>query len=226
LGHADTTADIFDAGGVRNIAAVANIDNVSATIMHDAIINDYMTVPGILGMTDWVVTFPTKRFYVNPGTTNDTTAATAPFNVLWNTLASRSCEPIAISYYDREERSLTAGDDDFSPRPPGVTSSLCNEVNTIAFNAAGTDSVFGAQTENTRYDLSLNYDAGWAAITFNGTRATTVGITDGVDTAYGLPVVGFSAMSISNNTLSVGGVTVLSNYVGHSVHKGTRDIQP
>jgi len=232
LNDVNTVARIFNGGDlIEFTATTAGIDDLSAVIAHDAIMNDYMTVPGIQGMTDWVVTFPTKRFYVNPGTTDDVTPATTPFSWLWNRLASRSCETISISYWNREEGSLTAGDDDFSPRPPGTTSSLCNEVNTVAFNAAGTDSVFAAATENTRYDLSLTYDAGWARMTFTGTPATTTGLPGNVDLNLtgpvlggirGLPVVGFSAMSISNNTLVVDGVNVMSNYVGHSVHKGTR----
>src|SRR6266516_427420 len=43
-------------------------DPVSASLMHDAVLNEFVLDPGTKSGTDWVVTFPTKRFYVNTGT--------------------------------------------------------------------------------------------------------------------------------------------------------------
>ncbi|MFA5628246.1 MAG: hypothetical protein WC965_12350 [Thiohalomonadaceae bacterium] len=227
------TAGVFFDGGIPYsfVATTPGIDDLSAVIAHDAIMNDYVTVAGIAAKTDWVVTFPTKRFYVNPSVASGVAPARTPFTNMWTRDTSRSCDTFSANYYDREERSLTAGDDDFSPRPVGATSALCNEVNTIAMNAAGADSVFAAS--NTRADLALDYDAGWLRIDFTSTPATTTGVpgtltdllTPGVPVlggVRGLPVIGFSAMSVANGTTVVNGVNVQSNYMGHSMHKGVR----
>src|SRR5437763_1731347 len=57
----------------RNAATGAAItclpaDAVSAVLMHNQVINEYVLDPGTKSGTDWVITFPTKRFYVNTGT--------------------------------------------------------------------------------------------------------------------------------------------------------------
>jgi hypothetical protein len=49
------------------------IDAVSSLFMAKSISNDVMADPGLAGETDWVVTFPTRRYYV------DTTPAGMPF---------------------------------------------------------------------------------------------------------------------------------------------------
>ncbi|MDT8320631.1 MAG: hypothetical protein RQ826_08905 [Xanthomonadales bacterium] len=41
-------------------------DAVSAVLMHDTIFNEYVTDPDLAAATEWVVTFPTKNFYVDP----------------------------------------------------------------------------------------------------------------------------------------------------------------
>ena len=40
------------------------IDAVSAAIMHDTVMNEYVLDSGTASLTDWVVTYPTKRYYV------------------------------------------------------------------------------------------------------------------------------------------------------------------
>jgi hypothetical protein len=212
LGQVDNAATVMD--GVTPVAfSGTGVDNVSALLMHDSIANDYVVTPGIAGATDWIVTFPTKRFYVNQ------TPVVAPFENSWDKTKSQSCDSIGVAYWDREERGQVASDDDFSPRPAGDVIALCNEVNTISFNA---DSIFGA--EFTHYTLNVDYTEGWASMSFNSTNALA-GLTDGATTFIGLPVIGFSAMRFANGTLQVDGVNILSNYGGTSVHKGSRSYQ-
>lgn len=134
-------------------------DAVSALFMHNTISNDYVLEPGILAGTDWVVTMPTKREYVNniqaldsadpaavvggvipPVTFWDDRQARPPFTRAW--VDGRACEGIQPIYWDREEQLPgvlpSTGDVDFSPRPPTVTVviegfSLCSEVSVISF---------------------------------------------------------------------------------------------
>ena len=48
----------------------ARADPVSAVLMHDNVLNEFVLDAGTKSGTDWVVTFPTKRYYVNVGTGN------------------------------------------------------------------------------------------------------------------------------------------------------------
>ncbi len=41
------------------------VDAVSYVLMHDAVMNEYTTQDGIGASTEWVITFPTKQFYVH-----------------------------------------------------------------------------------------------------------------------------------------------------------------
>jgi len=47
------------------------IDAVSATMMHDFVMNEFTIEADLNAATEWVFTFPTKNFYVDPATTGD-----------------------------------------------------------------------------------------------------------------------------------------------------------
>ncbi|WP_041523952.1 hypothetical protein [Gilvimarinus agarilyticus] len=248
-------SDVFyydDVAGQGEIAAnnfTANSpDTISSLFMRDTLSNDYVLDEAIAANTDWVVTMPTKRFYVNgftqtndngtPGDTSDDfeePIAMAPFNSPWD--GSTACEHIDIEYWDREEGYPTApvvpGEIDFSPLPPQVTVvpdgfNFCTEVSIMTFNGG---SVLDSSA-NLTYGLNLEdgYEHGWARIDL--TNAVPPGgnaadydareITGDVNTFTGLPVVGFAVQKYENGTLEGG---VLSNYAGVVVHKYTRDIQ-
>ncbi|MBN9425507.1 MAG: hypothetical protein J0H09_03270 [Burkholderiales bacterium] len=201
--------------------SVRPIDNVSALLMHSAIMNDYVVAPEIAAMTDWVISFPTKRAYVNGG-------VRAPFQEAWSTSRSASCDPITPVYYDREERTQTPAEGDFSPTEEPGAITLCNEVNTLSIVSPATAGakVFGAAFTNKELALDSGFNAGWLRIGFPNdlglTRARV--LTDGDVSLTGLPVIGFAAMSFENGTLTVDGVNVLSNYMGSTVHKAERTI--
>lgn len=205
------------------------VDPVSAILARSAIMNDYNVAPGVAAMTDWIVTFPTKRFYVNPSVTTATNANYV-FAERWNRTTSRSCEPFAAEYYDREEATRDVGDDDFSPAPeiPGL--SLCNEVNTVSIvrNGETGTSIFGAEFTNAQIELDPDFNEGWMRMSFIGANAVAGMVGDDEAAQQwrvsGLPVIGFSATSFTNGSLSVNGVNVLSNYLGSTVHKGERRI--
>ncbi|MDH4019115.1 MAG: hypothetical protein OEU84_05895 [Xanthomonadales bacterium] len=89
------------------------IDAVSYVLMHDAIMNEYTTEKAVLAQTEWVVTFPTKRFYVNQSPVR------APFTTEWDYTEfdlddddelvpvglATACETVELDrMYDREER--------------------------------------------------------------------------------------------------------------------------
>lgn len=218
LSDVNTTADIINGNAIvaYNTSRALPVDNVSAILTKATIANDY-SIDEVerKSKTDWVVTFPTKRFYVN-GTTPVT-----PFTQKWT--GSQSCDEISLVYFDREERQhIVTVDEDFSPKPPTVVTKnlLCNEVNTLSIKPFGSTSsystLFGAAFTNASFTVEdAGFKAGWLEVAFANTLPGTVALT-------GLPVVGFAALSNTNGTLSVGGVNVLSNYLGSSVHKGIR----
>jgi len=228
LDQVNTDADVLDGNAIVTSAVALlrnDIDAVSMVLMHDTIMNDYAVDAGRNSKTDWVITFPTKRFYVNAG---QTVGERAPFTNLWSTANSQSCDPITLTYYDREEQLHTVTTtEDFSPRPPVqvVTNNLCNEVNTLTIKpfgaAADYAGLFGATFTNASFTLVDGYTAGWMAIDFNGANATFASVAEQYD---GLPAIGFAAISNANNTMTVNGLNVLSNYMSSVTHKGTRSI--
>ncbi|MBK6738953.1 MAG: hypothetical protein IPG64_14200 [Haliea sp.] len=105
-------------------------DAFSALFMTTSVQNDYVVEESINALTDWVVTMPTKKFYVQGS------PADAPFSSAWN--GTTACEPVAIRIWDREEAFETTSPEGpvFSPQPEDVESPdlvICSEVSVISF---------------------------------------------------------------------------------------------
>jgi len=204
----------------NNGAAVAldytnkNIDAVSSLFMAKSISNDVMADPALAGETDWVVTFPTRRYYVN------TDPAVLPFTdpyVGSGTAGgpTTSCETVTITQTDREESTTAPGSEgpQFSPTPPDQPTAtgpkLCYETNTIAINgvsslnaSVSTDTVFDAAVS---LGWSEDQPAGWQTITFGtANKLTTV---NGAKALDGLPVLGFAAFEYTNGSKNFGFVS-------------------
>ena len=207
-------------------------DTVSAALMHNAVMNEYVVDQSIKAGTDWVITFPTKRFYVNVGTGN----APKLFQRNFNGTAG-SCDDISLTIYNREEQT-TSNPVTFSPPPPTPGVSICWEANVITFNNTNVL----ASNNKSNINAPSNFNAGWLKLTFTTTTSTTyhtlgnitntthvfhpAKICSGLTKTYlGLPVVGFAVQSFTNGTLVVGGASVLSNYGGNFVHKTLTTLQ-
>lgn len=219
---ADLGYDVFDEGGVVSGIAFSGADSVSATMMQAAISNDYVLENDISAGTDWVVTFPTKRFYVNQ------TPPAEPFTNDWNSTNSTACEIFSIEYWNREEGTPVDPIDpnDFSPLPPPgeiPTFSFCYEANDLTFNESNVLSASGRTGVN--LNLESGFENGWARIDFTGSGIGAFDNDRELQTQnhvfFGLPVVGFAVQRYVNGELPNG---VLSNYSGTDLHKGSRDI--
>lgn len=205
------------------------VDPVSAVLMRYSIMNDYVVDAGRNSSTNWIVTMPTKRFYVNSVAPADL----APFARVWNSATTESCDPIDADYFDREESSVSVTEDDFSPLPAGPGGlNLCHEVNTVSIKRDGTGSdasLYGAVFTNNTISLAPGFEYGWMRVTFTGDvnddginhdllarggNAAVLDGTVGTGNLLGLPVIGFAAFT-SENTLEAG----LSNYMGSTLHK-------
>jgi hypothetical protein len=132
------------------------IDAVSYVLMHDTMMNEYTTEVAVAGETEWVVTFPTKRFYVNG------IVPIAPFTKIWEPIKegvlATACEVVELrTMWDREERTEPEKTCEelgncpgekppvVSPPRPGtppdvdparIPFELCYETNVIRFGAA------------------------------------------------------------------------------------------
>jgi hypothetical protein len=248
LGEADSI--VFDNGALITLDWAANRpDAVSSVFMHDSIYNEYNTSETTLAASEWVITFPTKRLHIEAATAADR----LPFandsddsqpgtdNLEFDT--SGYCEPIAISFYDREEG--TPGDAapviDFSPEPPidvPPGTNLCYEANIITFNqveevTAGSSAVLGSQNafnvQLADIDGTL-FTEGWIAMGIGDADnymvdlgASGLGDTTGVEfrnQLFGLPVTGFWAANFVNANAAPG---TLANYSVIAKHRASRN---
>jgi len=229
--------------------ANSGIDAVSAILSKADISNDYLTVDSLNASTDWVITMPTKRFYVNGWTPADfaerqagftvspNTDSPEPFTSFWTSteldgVAGTACEQIGITYWDQEEGEKTPSGVDFSPAPPGdAPFSLCYEANVIHINGG---SVVGGGYTDTNLELASGFNAGWIRVDFsngwdsienpdNGEsyyREIEVDFYD--DGYYDDYVIGLPVIGFSAQQFVNGDVGgLLSNYAGSTDHKGT-----
>ncbi len=250
LAGADAT--VFDNGSlIQTSHTTANaIDAVSAVYMHDAIFNEYAVISDTSGRpilaSEWVVTFPTKRFYVDR-----VAPAIVPFQNVFATYAPQSGDgpgkapvDIRLSVYNREENDgfsdcLDDGSDacvDFSPTLPGTvtTPQLFWEAQVVTFNQPSSFDATNAITGSTLVlgsKLAANIDVaqfgfteGWMKMRFWDTAAAPLNAhlsrADIRGDRYtGMPVTGFWA----ENTQTT---SVLANFAGIWRHKGSRCVVP
>jgi hypothetical protein len=153
---ADST--VYDNGSVISLSYTAGIDAVTSVFMADTMMNEYNTDDEMSALSEWVVTLPTKKAYVNGAT------AEPPFTNVWGALDDAedgpwgACEIVTLGpgdsgIWDREEATIVPPDDPsvppgdpvFSPSeqpedpdaPPTPTANLCYEVNVIRFGSLG-----------------------------------------------------------------------------------------
>lgn len=188
----------YTADGVAYVTYTNGRDAISSLFMHDTISNDVMINGAIGGQTDWVTTFPTKRYYVDPNT--NALAPEAPFDDAYvgNTGAPsfaelRACEVVGLETWDREE-AFIAPDNGFSPSPGAVAQVVCDEQNTTAWGAAGTASALNVERD--LFNLGFSWTEGWARWTFD--EATQELCNTSMECYEGLPVQGFAAYAYAN----------------------------
>jgi hypothetical protein len=208
----------------NSLWSASTADPVSAVLMHDHIMNEFVLDAGTHSGTDWVVTMPTKRFYVANGTGTPARLFQRNFNK-----TDGACDDVDLNIYDREE-DTTSTPIDFSPPPPSLSNAICWEANVITFN--NSNLLGSANSAN----ISTDFENGWLDIGFFPSTVTgavhtlpndaTI-VTDifanstvGPATYVGLPVVGFAIETFQNNVVTVSGTP--ATYASSFVQKGTR----
>jgi len=216
-------AFVFEGGGALLTADYANgIDAVSAVFMSDAIYNEYVVGGTFAANSDWIVTFPTKRFYVD----KDLYPANplAPFVEPFHT-PGESNVVVVPSIFDREEQT-TVTQGDFSPPISTQPNSLPFEVNVISFL---TDTTAGAPSGVLGSVLRPNIPpfaaAGWLKLDLisgdGGAHQLAGGLTpaDVAVTLNGLPTTGYWALNVINANAQPG---LLANYGALFRHRASR----
>jgi len=219
-GAPGATAYVFINGSLLSLDYAAGVDAVSAVFMSDTLYNEYLVNPDLGANTDWIVNFPTKRFYVDTGLYPGTPRA--PFPNAFD--GGVSNVTVGIDLYDQEEGHTTPVGG-FSP-PVGVApSALPYEVNVISFltNAAagGVSGVFGSVL---RPNITPYGNDGWMGLDLaSGDGGHSLpGGTDpvlGAVTLHGLPATGYMGYNVVNANVTAG---VLANYSGLFRHRASR----
>ena len=245
---AGADAIVFDNGALQTtqFTGANAIDAVSAIYMHDAIFNEYAVSSALA--SEWVVTFPTKRFYVDRALV---TTAIDPFQYVFPLSpegAGQAPVDVTIDYYDREERSTETAicvdengnpifnEDciDFSPTLPGQESSgpqLLWEAQVITFEQptapGGSSAILGSRLSQ-NVDLDDGFTTGWVRLGFYADYTPFAGslIEQHVSRPdisgqryVGMPVTGFWATNTATTS-------VLANFAGLWKHKGSRCLVP
>lgn len=215
----------------------AGLNAVTATLMHQSVLNEYSVETSLSASTDWVITHPTKaeyvphpgvvgawatippfttRFGVGLGGTPQRNGALNPITTVVPTTGG-ACEVISLGIWDREERTTTTGLS-FSPRQPGGSNSLCWETNVITFDNTDALGSVGLRL-NVNVPTSFPVKNGWMRLTFSDPGHTLTS-TDG-DIYGGLPTIGFAVENFVNGNVTAG---VLANYGVSFDHRFTRSI--
>jgi hypothetical protein len=191
--------------GPLTLDYAAGIDAVSAALMANLMYDEYFVDAGFGASTDWIVTFPTKNFYVDKALYP--TGPTAPFEQAFSTPGISNVS-VAWLACDREQHC----------GPIATSDALSYQVNAIAIRSGGAlddpSGVFGSRQVSLTIPpsgsagnilMNLAGDAGLHELT-GGHEA------DGSPYVLGgLPVVGFMAYNIVNENAQQG---VLANYGG------------
>ena len=161
LTNANTPGEVLSAvGALLTSTATSGADAVSYVLQRASVVNQWANLNASATSawtvkSDWVITYPTKRFYADVATHQFAGRATgrtglpaglSPFTNIYS--AGGSCDAVAFGAYDREEQqTLPPGGPVFSPAPSAPGNQLCQEVNVLSFGAAGAvTGVLGAPT--------------------------------------------------------------------------------
>jgi len=214
------------------------IDAVSSLFESENVYNEYVTSADGGAGTDWVLTFPTKRLYVDaqPGglLPASTVNAFAPFEELFGEVNDgQSCVLVGsgTTIYNREEGHAGLTTCPISPCPPGQPQSqICLETNVLRFATASMLASGLPAQKITPFGSNgwVNLDLGTTGSGFSnggidGAGHTMYPATNG-NTFHGLPVTGFEAARFTNGSVPLsGGGSALANYAGVFRHRSARD---
>ena len=181
------------------------IDAVSAVLMAETLYNEYVVQTAIGANSDWVVTFPTKRFYTDPLLWVGETAA-EPFVELFG--ENGSCVRAQMAHFNRE--SAVAPNGGFGA--PFAEPRLCYGTNVLSFVGLPVTQSAALGSRLLVRDFAVRFDAGHAALNLNPSsepHALFPSLGADAKVFHGLPTIGFWAVNLVNSNVADG---VMSNY--------------
>ena len=214
------TANLNTDDGPLSLTYARAIDAVSALFMADTVQNEYWTLSGIAANSEWVLTYPTKRFYVDPYFVAG--AAQPPFDTTFSDAnGGTSFSPIRTTTWDREEKSpISLPGFGAPPSNPGL--SYETQLLTINQGASGSQ-LFASGLVSTTFNTGSGN--GWAQLQLGPLTSAgspiqsnhqLVAAANG-DILLGQPITGFWAFGFANG--DVNGQHVLANYSALYRHK-------
>ncbi len=240
VSQATQFANVFVGGRlVQSRYDQRQIDAVSAVLAYTNIASEYAFTPGTneTFRSEWVVTFPTKRFYTDQQFVVGGAAPQAPFSR--RTDDAVRCEEGSMVAYNREEARapfIFFQGFGFSPGP-GVNPLLCAEANVVNFEnvppgGVGTSGfqplaaspILGARSPSLlRVGLPDGFNFGWANLSFQ-TLADSRAFRPSAegDVWVGLPVVGFNVLAAQNVNADPANANIRAFYSGAFTHRGQR----
>ena len=177
--------DVFVDGAVLNSGPLPRgVDAMSFVFMHDQIMNEYSTELEVGGGTEWVLTFPTKSFYVYEDESGSDVAL-APFTEEWD--GEGACEVVVLdTIWDREEMTIVNPDvpggiippivspappDPIDPVNPIFPFTLCYETSVIRFLGelviipdGDPTPILGSSNSHSIDNGALGFENGWARL--------------------------------------------------------------
>lgn len=248
----NVTSYVFDRGRLITsnwaTAGGQGFKAVSALFMRQAIFNEYSVDENLGAESEWIVTFPTRRFHLS-GPTAATSPNAAPFVGGYT-----SCQEVSTRIYNREEDTFRL----FNFSPGGDVPVLCWEANplwfkkgnfsgfegnaTPIFGAPGQDGAVGPlwsgipTTQRLFGQDQKTFSDGWFWLGFyDQDRVNSGGLPAPLtnhfmvetqpaagataDIYYGLPAVGFWALRVVNANSTPG---VNASYTGAYPHRASR----
>ena len=213
-------ASTYATGAPSTLTFLRGIDAVTAAFMAGTISNEFWTSPALGANSEWVVTFPTKRFYTDPRYVGD--HAAPPFENVF-VAPGESCGTY-FAFAEHDTNAARVGNAHSDPflgvRDPGFSTDmpLCHATQVVTFRQNdGVDNPYDPTPKPPSRMLASNlvswnfpfpFESGWVRFGFgmsSGHEAFTA--ADG-QPLYGQPVTGFLAAQFVNGSVQ----GALANY--------------
>ena len=207
-------------------SATRGADAVSAVLAADRVFNEFLTDRAVGASSEWVVTFPTKQFYVDPAIVGATaTSYLAPFEETFGggnrgfNDPGVACNARDFRYFDREGHTPTYYGCGWEC-PILNNLYLCYEAELLTFNQQNVEPgvASGILRSLNAINFGLSLDAGWFDLSLSNHPQEALRPSLEGNVFAGQPVVGFLAVNYINANVTPG---VLSNYSAVYPHRST-----